>query len=227
MKKTHLLGAIIAWLCTFTTLSAQAVTVPAGLSPGDTYQLVFVTAGTTNAQSTNIADYNSFVQTEAALNAILTGTDIGVTYSAIGSTLSVDANTNALVSAPVYIVDGSALVATGYGDMWDGTLNAPISQNQFGATLTSGNVWSGSLSVGTVTTTCCWLGATEIGVQQGRSDLTSGWLTNGGAAVATGQGNMFALSSVITVSAVPVPAAVWLFGSGLLGLVGVARRKKA
>lgn len=28
------------------------------------------------------------------------------------------------------------------------------------------------------------------------------------------------------VSAVPVPAAVWLFGSGLLGLIGVARRKK-
>lgn len=28
------------------------------------------------------------------------------------------------------------------------------------------------------------------------------------------------------VSAVPVPAAVWLFGSGLLGLAGVARRKK-
>ena len=27
------------------------------------------------------------------------------------------------------------------------------------------------------------------------------------------------------VKAVPVPAAVWLFGSGLLGLIGVARRK--
>jgi hypothetical protein len=27
-------------------------------------------------------------------------------------------------------------------------------------------------------------------------------------------------------AAVPVPAAVWLFGSGLLGLVGIARRKK-
>ena len=26
---------------------------------------------------------------------------------------------------------------------------------------------------------------------------------------------------------VPVPAAVWLFGSGLLGLVGVARRKQS
>ncbi len=30
----------------------------------------------------------------------------------------------------------------------------------------------------------------------------------------------------INVSAVPVPAAVWLFGSGLLGLAGIARRNK-
>jgi hypothetical protein len=30
-----------------------------------------------------------------------------------------------------------------------------------------------------------------------------------------------------SVSVIPVPAAVWLFGSGLLGLVGVARRKAA
>lgn len=31
----------------------------------------------------------------------------------------------------------------------------------------------------------------------------------------------------ITVSAVPVPPAVWLFGSGILGLIWVARQKKA
>jgi len=30
-----------------------------------------------------------------------------------------------------------------------------------------------------------------------------------------------------TVAAVPVPAAVWLFGSGLVGLAGIARRRKA
>ena len=30
-----------------------------------------------------------------------------------------------------------------------------------------------------------------------------------------------------SVSEIPIPAAVWLFGSGLLGLIGVARRKKA
>lgn len=38
---------------------------------------------------------------------------------------------------------------------------------------------------------------------------------------------MFYDNIVIDVTAVPVPAAVWLFGSGLVGLIGVARRKKA
>ena len=33
--------------------------------------------------------------------------------------------------------------------------------------------------------------------------------------------------SAAPVPEVPVPAAVWLFGSGLLGLFGIARRKKA
>jgi hypothetical protein len=33
-------------------------------------------------------------------------------------------------------------------------------------------------------------------------------------------------SGIVEQTAVPVPAAVWLFGSGLLGLVGIARRKQ-
>jgi len=33
--------------------------------------------------------------------------------------------------------------------------------------------------------------------------------------------------TVQSLAAVPIPAAVWLFGSGLLGLIGMARRKKA
>jgi len=40
-------------------------------------------------------------------------------------------------------------------------------------------------------------------------------------------GNVLVLATVTEVQAVPVPAAVWLFGSGLIGLVGIARRKKA
>ena len=38
------------------------------------------------------------------------------------------------------------------------------------------------------------------------------------------QNSAFSMTSV-TVSPVPVPAAVWLFGSGLVGLAGIARRK--
>jgi hypothetical protein len=29
----------------------------------------------------------------------------------------------------------------------------------------------------------------------------------------------------ITISTIPIPASIWLFGSGLLGLIGIARRK--
>lgn len=54
---------------------------------------------------------------------------------------------------------------------------------------------------------------------------------NGGFAfdLADGEFNLItgALDSFGSAEAVPVPAAVWLFGSGLLGLVAVARRKQA
>ena len=53
-----------------------------------------------------------------------------------------------------------------------------------------------------------------------------GFETGGAAAI----GDPLDLSSGAfsgSLSIVPVPAAVWLFGSGLLGLIGIARRKKA
>jgi hypothetical protein len=42
----------------------------------------------------------------------------------------------------------------------------------------------------------------------------------------TGAQNMDSIIDNVS-AVVPVPAAVWLFGSGLLGLVGIAKRKKA
>ena len=40
------------------------------------------------------------------------------------------------------------------------------------------------------------------------------------------EGGNYAFDNVTT-GIVPIPAAVWLFGSGLLGLIGIARRKRA
>jgi hypothetical protein len=96
----------------------------------------------------------------------------------------------------------------------------------------------------TETTNATYLnGVQKYTLMPGLTDLS----TLGGSAVQlfgfTGEGDTGALSSYIlgtaTVSAngsltitgnnasvVPVPAAVWLFGSGLMGLVGVSRRRK-
>ena len=40
-----------------------------------------------------------------------------------------------------------------------------------------------------------------------------------------GSGNHTTIAYVPDVSAVPVPGAIWLFGSGILGLVAAARRR--
>lgn len=55
--------------------------------------------------------------------------------------------------------------------------------------------------------------------------FNDGYQYLGNKAISTG---MYALAvRPGDVAAVPVPAAVWLFGSGLLGLIGIARRKAA
>src|SRR5262245_27919045 len=67
------------------------LTTPAGLNPGDSFRFVFVTDGTTGAISSNIADYNTFVNTQAGA-ATYNGSV--VTWVAIGSTDAVNAIDN-------------------------------------------------------------------------------------------------------------------------------------
>lgn len=57
-------------------------------------------------------------------------------------------------------------------------------------------------------------------------DISSGW-QNASASSVDFNGVTTASLIVKDASVVPVPAAVWLFSSGLIGLIGVARRRKA
>lgn len=52
----------------------------------------------------------------------------------------------------------------------------------------------------------------------------------GGELTFDAEGNLYMVAedqvSIVKLSAIPVPAAIWLFASGLLGLIGISRRKK-
>src|SRR5208337_1543105 len=87
-------------------LADLTLTAPATLSPGESFRFVFVTDGTTNATSTNIADYNNFVNTQAD-GATYNGSV--VSWVAIASTATVNAIDN-VGQAPisgVYLADGT------------------------------------------------------------------------------------------------------------------------
>ena len=81
-----------------------------------------------------------------------------------------------------------------------------------------------------------WSTTTGIDVLMIWNVATSGGMTtytmtdpDGNGIMGTGMidGPFVGFNANFNMSAVPVPAAVWLLGSGLLGLVGVARRRKA
>ena len=85
-----------------------------------------------------------------------------------------------------------------------------------------------------------YFGDANWGVNMGGNSFTSAQTVDssiafygvglpGGLASVTEFDNVWTMTSdgSLTYSAVPVPAAVWLFGSGLIGLVGVARRRQS
>lgn len=81
---------------------------------------------------------------------------------------------------------------------------------------------SGPASVGTLTFDTLMPGTAVFTMGETTDPLKGGGFIS--AVTFSGQDPMFVGASV-KISAVPVPAAVWLFGSGLLGLVSVARRR--
>ena len=123
--------------------------IPAGVEPGDSFRLLFVTSTYTSAASTVLSTYNTFVQGRAAANANLAG--FSGQFRALIST-SVDARDNTATTGtgvPIYWVGGDK-VADDYADLYDGSWDSEAGRTETGAGR-GGHlvVWTGSNADGT------------------------------------------------------------------------------
>jgi len=101
----------------------------------------------------------------------------------------------------------------------------PINYTENGDQFTR-TVWTGTAQDGTAAMTGGFpvsLGSQSVA--HGNSDrFNSAWIFDSSIQLNPTLNSVYALSSVITV--IPIPASLYLFGSGILGLIGIARKKK-
>ena len=174
--------------------------------------------------------------------------DYGVTDVVAGSFFAMDTNGSgvfdqgervAMVNAGVGITLGSAQAVGAIDNAWafagstgwhyTGTTNGVPSVNTDGSVdMTGWTVFWGAtpgdinMGTGAAATVACTSGTMTCAVGE---SFTLDYLAVVPSGDFTDVAYQLHLEGVV--GAVPVPAAVWLFGSGLLGLVGVARRRKA
>ncbi|MBX9623744.1 MAG: PEP-CTERM sorting domain-containing protein [Gemmataceae bacterium] len=197
---------------------------PAGLSPGDTFTVVFVTSGFTEATSGSIGTYDGFVSSAAAAAGIDTYNGSPVTWSALASTA--DGTTAAgrlTTTSGIYLVNGTR-VATSAADLFDGTIAAPVNVTETGAPIGDVLVWTGSNADGTAAEA---LGDSDSTF--GFSGVTNDAWLNFSDGSNTLNGNFYAFSNPQTVpaAAVPEPASLALAAVGAAGLAAVRWRRQA
>jgi len=233
MARLSLLRIVsIVTLIVGTTSNVQAsIFVPDGLSPGDKYHLAFVTSGTTTALSYDIADYNNFVNEQAEQSGAITK-GWGIEWYAIASAGDGDARDNAVVSAPVYLLD-SKMIATDFDDMWDGELLNPLHVDQFGTVPHSDLVWTGSLPSGQADTSSgprsFFLGDTIEAAVHGYHTSTNNWMAYDIVSLDSNL-HLYSLSAELEVPStdvIPEPSSLLAWAGLATAGVWVSRRRKA
>lgn len=145
------------------------------------------------------------------------GTDTGATFVS-GVSFSIDATAATIITSGG-VIDIPDQTFTLTSDTYNGIVSGK--QSFSGTFVTGGGLLEGSFSNLLITDLVLSI-AFEADLSYAGGSLATG-LQNGRI---EGVANSFSyVSKIGPVSTVPVPAAVWLFGSGLLGLIGVARRR--
>ena len=182
---------------------------------GDKFRLIFLTETGHSPTSTDIEDYNAYVQAQAAAGHADIQ-DYSSWFRVLGSTWQTNAidntETNFTVSekgVPIYWMNG-AKVADHYEDLydesWDDEAN-PTNRN--GNVTTPGYVWTGSTSAGTrsaLTSFPTALGNTQIRLGRLNAQNDNPVASAGDAAQASGLYPYYALSRIF-VSSNPLPNA--------------------
>jgi hypothetical protein len=183
---------------------------PAGLNPGDQFRFVFVTDGIRDATSTNIADYDSFVNVDAG-GATYNG--VVVNWLAIGSTDSVDAIDHVgQATAPVYLSDGTLVTTdTTPSGLWSGSLVHQINLDLAGNIVpTFTFVWTGTNPTGTGFGGP--LGSPPTPQVGATTDTGGAWVSSGRSQIGDPR-NFYGISSVLTVAqSVPEPSTLTMLG---------------
>lgn len=242
-----------------------------GLAPGTTFQLVFVTFGTTDATSTNIADYDAFVNSQYVNQITYNGSPlswqaIGLTqgsspvsdnsrysstanahviYNLNGQQVSTTTNGSAFWQTNGYnqhvnpinytVTSGGSLSASAYtyawtGFDWDGS--AP-SSNAYDSNGNPQGVVSSALglSVDYFRQTYdeqfnpVYVAATLSAAFGRIPAVANGWAAIGDDQPLSTLRPIYAISSVITVAAIPEPS-TYAVAAGLLALAAAAWRRR-
>ena len=185
--------------------------IPADLGPGDRFRLIFLTSETRDAASTDIAEYDAFVQGRAS-DGHADIQPYARLFKVLGSTAAVDARDHTETTyassdkgVPVYWLGGSR-VADDYEDFYDGGWDDEVNRNDEtgnGATVASERFpFTGSNHDGTG----------KPGTELGSGTVTAGALadpqpqgpiSSQGAQPNTDESPFYGLSPVFTVAAAP------------------------
>jgi hypothetical protein len=216
-------GASLSAMCLL-GVSSVALASPGGVAE---YRLAFVTDADIAGSSADIATYNQFAATQAALNTSLPTT----TWKAIVSTATMSAANNISCGAacnanvPIFLIGGTE-VATSTINLFRGSAGIMnvIAEDENGASASGAYVWTGSNSDGTAAT----------GHVMGESAPVFGWNEIGFPGFMFGYGEtgesdtlpVYAISGAL--SAVPEPTSLSLlaFSGAAIGLMRKFRRRR-